>query len=105
MKKLLLISLLIGVLPLSMAAQDDDLYFVPKKKTAVESVNDHYGLPRETYYSGSNRSVDDYNRRMSTYEPLDSASSDINDFSGELGVYPDSLDDYKLTKELERFAD
>ena len=31
MKKLILISLLIGALPLSMVAQDDDLYFVPKR--------------------------------------------------------------------------
>lgn len=105
MKKLILISLLIGALPLSMVAQDDDLYFVPKKKTTVESTTDKYGLPRDTYYSGSNRSVDDYNRRMSSYEPIDSASSDIIDFNGELGVYPDSLEDFKLTKKMERFED
>jgi len=105
MKKLILISLLIGALPLSMVAQDDDLYFVPKKKNSVEKVTDNHGLPRETYYSGSNRSVDDYNRRMSTYVPIDSASSDIIDFNGELGVYPDSLEDFKLTKKMERFDD
>ena len=105
MKKLILISLLIGAMPLSMAAQDDDLYFVPKKSSKVETVNDHYGLPRDTYYIGSNRSVDDYNRRMSSYVPLDSASSDIIDFNGELGVYPDSLDDYGLTRKMERFDD
>ena len=105
MKKLILISLLIGALPLSMVAQDDDLYFVPKKKSNVEKVADKYGLPRETYYSGSNRSVDDYNRRMSKYEPIDSASSDIIDFDGKLGVYPDSLEDFNLTKKMERFDD
>ena len=105
MKKLILISLLIGALPLSMVAQDDDLYFVPKKSSKVERVNDNYGLPRETYYAGSNRSVDDYNRRMSTYVPIDSAASDIIDFNGELGVYPDSLDDYTLTRKMERFDD
>ena len=105
MKKLILISLLIGALPLSMVAQDDDLYFVPKKQSAAESVNAHFGQPRETYYSGSNRSTDEYNRRLSTYEPIDSASMDIIDFNGELGVYPDSLDDYKLTKKLQRFDD
>ena len=105
MKKLVLISLLIGALPLSMVAQDDDLYFVPKKKSAAEKVIVNNGQPRETYYSGSNRSVDDYNRRLSTYVPIDSASSDIIDFNGELGVYPDSLDDYKLTKKMERFDD
>ena len=105
MKKLILISLLIGALPLSMVAQDDDLYFVPKKKSAVEKVTDKSGLPRDTYYSGSNRSVDDYNRRVSTYVPIDSASSDIIDFDGALGVYPDSLDDFSLTKKMERFDD
>jgi hypothetical protein len=105
MKKLILISLLIGALPLSMVAQDDDLYFVPKKSSKVERVNDNYGLPRETYYSGSNRNIDDYNRRMSTYVPIDSVSSDIIDFDGKLGVYPDSLDDYSLTRKMERFDD
>lgn len=105
MKKLILISLLIGALPLSMVAQDDDLYFVPKKQSAVEKASVRNGLPRETYYSGSNRSVDDYNRRVSTYEPVDSASSDIIDFDGTLGVYPDSLEDFRLTKKMERFDD
>ena len=105
MKKLMLISLLIGALPLSMVAQDDDLYFVPKKKDQVEKVTYNYGQPRETIYSGSNRSVDEYNRRVSTYEPIDSASSDIIDFDGTLGVYPDSLEDFKLTKKMERFDD
>ena len=105
MKKWFLISLLIGALPLSMVAQDDDLYFVPKKQSAAEKVYDRYGLPRETYYSGSNRSIDDYNRRMSTYVPIDSALSDTISFSGELGVYPDSLDDFNLTRKMERFDD
>ena len=38
MKKLLLISMLIGTMPFSMLAQDDDLYFVPKKKSVEKSV-------------------------------------------------------------------
>ena len=105
MKKLMLISLLIGALPLSMVAQDDDLYFVPKKQDKVEKVTYNYGQPRETVYSGSNRSVDEYNRRVSTYEPIDSASSDIIDFDGTMGVYPDSLEDFSLTKKMERFDD
>ena len=36
MKKLLLISMLIGAMPLALMAQDDDLYFVPKKKKMIE---------------------------------------------------------------------
>ena len=66
MKKLLLISMLIGAMPLAMMAQDDDLYFVSKKKKSVvvEEAQDQFGLPKDTYYAGSNRSVDEYNRRF-----------------------------------------
>ena len=103
MKKLLLISMLIGAMPLALMAQDDDLYFVSKKKS-VEKAIDNYGMPRDTYYSGSDRSVDEYNRRTSHYEHLDSLSSDIIEFDGEKGVYPDSLaSDYQVTKRLRRF--
>ena len=58
MKKLLLISMLIGAMPLAMMAQDDDLYFVAKKKkaTTTEQVTDRYGMPKDTYYAGSDRS-------------------------------------------------
>ena len=108
MKKLLLISMLIGAMPLSMLAQDDDLYFVPKKKSSVEVVTDNYGMPKDTYYAGSDRSVDEYNRRTkSTYVEIDGDSTkvDIIDFNGQKGVYPDSLqnEDFKLTKKMTRF--
>ena len=110
MKRLLLISMILGMLPMSMVAQIDDLYFVPQKKT-VEKVTDNYGMPSETYYAGSNRSVDDYNRRtISRYEPIanDSTLSDTISFSAEKGVYPtDSIEveDFQLTKEMSRFDD
>lgn len=108
MKKLLLISMVFGAMPLAMMAQDDDLYFVPKKKSA-EKVQDNYGMPKNTYYCGSDRSIDDYNRRLqSSYQVIDgdSTKSDIIDFSSEKGVYPDSLnEDYKLTKQMARFDD
>lgn len=109
MKKLLLISLFAGVLPLSMTAQVDDLYFVPKKKS-VEKVTDHYGMPKDVYYSGSNRSVDEYNRRtISHYEPIgaDSILNDTIQFIAEKGVYPDSTvtEDFNLTKQMSRFDD
>lgn len=111
MKKLLLISMLAGALPMALMAQDDDLYFTPKKRVVVETSNDRYGMPKDTYYSGSDRSVDEYNRRMkSQVEALDgdSAKSDIISFDGEKGVYPDSTlskDDYKYTKRMSRFDD
>ena len=104
-----------GMLPLSMVAQVDDLYFVPKKKSA-EKVTDNYGMPTDVYYSGSDRSIDEYNRRgRSTVEVLDNdtTANDIIVFSPEKGVYPsDSLasdsvsdEDFKLTKRMSRFED
>ncbi len=109
MKKLLLISMLIGALPFTMQAQDDDLYFVPKKKSVEKSVVE----PSPTYTDNS-RSIDEYNRRMtSSYQvidgdttKIDSLRSDIITFNGEKGVYPDSLsEDYELTKKMSRFDD
>ena len=108
MKKLLLISMLVGAMPLAMMAQDDDLYFVSKKKksTVVEEAQDHFGMPKDTYYAGSNRSVDEYNRRFrSQVEQIgDSSKVDVISFNGEKGIYPDSLfEDFELTKKMARF--
>ena len=98
-----------SMLPLSLVAQDDDLYFVPKKKS-IDKVTDRYGMPKEVYYSGSDRSIDEYNRRtVSHYEPIgtDSILSDTIQFLGEKGVYPDSIvtEDFNLTKQMSRFDD
>lgn len=110
MKKWLLLSLIAGVVPLTMQAQDD-MYFVPSKnkKSSVETVRpvSSYAPVRDTYYSGSNRDVDEYNRRGgSYYEALPGDStSDIINFSGEVGVYPDSTqtEDYQLTRQMSRY--
>ena len=109
MKRLLLISMIAAMLPLSLVAQDDDLYFVPKKKS-VEKVTDNYGIPANVYYVGSDRSIDEYNRRTKSYYEVIGADSTLNDtisFSAEKGVYPDSIsdEDFKLTKEMSRFDD
>ena len=110
MKRLLLISVITGLLPLSMVAQDDDLYFVPKKKS-VEKVTDNYGMPSGVYYSGSDRSIDEYNRRTMSHVEMIGNDSTLNDtisFSAEKGVYPnDSIsdEDFKLTKKMSRFDD
>ena len=110
MKRLLLISMITGLLPLSMVAQDDDLYFVPKKKSA-EKVTDNYGMPSGVYYSGSDRSIDEYNRRTMSHVEMIGNDSTLNDtisFSAEKGVYPnDSIsdEDFKLTKKMSRFDD
>ena len=105
MKKIFLFSILMGALPLSMVAQDD-MYFSPKKKSAEKVTTS--GMPKDTYYSGSNRSVDEYNRRGSSYEVIDVDSlNDIIDFSAVQGVYPDSTEseDYALTRKMQRFED
>jgi len=105
MKKWIILSVILGVLPLGMQAQDDDMYFVPTKKN-VEKDNARYGLPRDTYYSGSSRSVDDYNRQGSYYEVISNSNDSLNDvidFSAVQGVYPDSVSDFQLTRRMERF--
>ena len=108
MKNKMMVSLLLGALPLAMMAQGDDMYFVPSKKNVErESVN--YGVPHSTYYSGSNRRVDDYNRRVgsSYYQVIanDTTGNDIIDFSAEQGVYPDSAqtEDFALTRQMSRW--
>ena len=103
----LLVSLMLGALPLTMMAQDDDMYFVPSKKSAGSSTV-RTVRPAPTFYSGSNRSVDEYNRRGGSYYqvvPTDTIGNDIINFNGELGVYPDSamMDDYALTRNMSRW--
>ena len=91
MKKFFMISVLMGALPLSMVAQDD-LYFVPKKKSAeVVEVTTPV-----------------YNRAKSQYEVIQNDSTiDIIEFDGQKGVYPDSIvtEDFELTKRMQRFED
>ena len=103
---------LFAFLPFSLMAQDDDMYFVPTKENVAKEAK-KYGMPKDTYYSGSQRSVDDYNRRAwSTVTPVDSAGNDIIEFSAVRGVYPDSAytevqedNDYQLTRRMSRFDD
>ena len=56
MKKLLLLTV-VAALPLGLMAQDDDMYFVPTKENVAKETK-NYGMPKKTYYSGSNRSVE-----------------------------------------------
>ena len=99
MKKLLLISMLIGAMPLAMIAQDDDLYFVPKKKKAqVEKVKDITPV------------VAPQPKAKSSYEVIDGDTTklDVIDFTEGKGIYPaDTLEteDFALTKNMVRFDD
>lgn len=86
----------------------DDMYFTPSKKMKMEA-KAQYDKARETYYCGSDRDVDEYNRRARHRIPRgyvtelddstsstkvlssDSIGSDIIDFKAGTGIYPDSL--------------
>lgn len=94
MKKFMLLFALCGVSSLTMTAQDDDLYFTPKKQVKATVADDN----TPAYYAGSNRAVDEYNRRgkyRSKYQVIDSDSldGDVISFTPGTGVYPDSTYD------------
>lgn len=119
MKKTFLLLAFAGAFALQALAQSDDMYFSPSKSKAKEA-------PQEapTYYVGSHRDVDEYNRRGrfgSSYQPIgtDSLGNDIFAFQKGTGVYPDSsyvdttfsyggnsdwvYDDYPYTRLLSRW--
>jgi hypothetical protein len=92
MKRIILLSVLAGVMPLSSMAQDDDLYFTPTKGKVVSS----YEEAEPAYYSGSDRDVDEYNRNgkfWSHYQQIgsDSLGNDIIQMTMGKGIYPDSM--------------
>lgn len=111
MKKMYLLAVLMAAaMPFTSMAQDDDLYFNPKKE-AKEKAERKAALLREykaqqarrdsiyaLYWSGSNRNVDEYNRGgrfLSHYEKVgtDSLGNDIIQFHVGKGVAPDSIYD------------
>ena len=91
--RFLFLSVLMGAMPLTMAAQDDDLYFTPKKSSKdapVKIERDVYDRP--AYYCGSPRNVDEYNRRgklKSYYQKIgtDSLGNDVIEFHEGDGTY------------------
>ena len=111
MKKMYLLAVLIAAaMPLSSMAQDDDLYFNPKKEAKEQAekraaMQKAYELQRARrdsiyalYWSGSNRNVDEYNRGgrlFSHYEKVgtDSLGNDIIQFHVGKGLAPDSIYD------------
>ncbi|MCI7579863.1 MAG: hypothetical protein MST01_06430 [Prevotella sp.] len=113
MKRTFILLALVASMPLTMNAQDD-MYFVPTKKNVEKSKKD-YGMPKDTYYSGSNRSVDDYNRRHtecwenqlkdgSQVVAIDSLGNEIATVNVKKGKSKhDSIlnDDYKYTRMME----
>ena len=99
MKKLILLVALIAAMPLSIMAQDDDLYFNPKQE-AKKAAAEREKMEREisANYSGSKRNVDEYNRNgkfISRFQKIgtDSLGNDIITFRVGRGVKPDSIYD------------
>ncbi|MFQ7113880.1 hypothetical protein [Hallella bergensis] len=121
MKRLFLLLLIAGSVSVSTLAQSDDLYFVPQKTTkpAQPGTSDD----RPTYYRGSNRGVDEYNRAgrfRSYYQKIgtDSLGNDIITFQSGKGVGPDTSyidtayvypgsvdfdDDFEYTRRMSRW--
>lgn len=91
-KYLLLLTALVAAT--AVHAQGDDVYFVPKKE--VKTAAAKKTVAAETYYIGSDRDVDEYNRHGALYSTVDSLGNDIvDDFDAAPGEYPDSLsEDY-----------
>ena len=121
MSKTLILSVLFGVLPISMMAQDD-LYFTPKKGEKTAKVTSQVkDIP--AYHSGSSRDVDEYNRRgaFGSYVEdvaVDTLDADIIDFHSGAEDLADSLDvlqrpqreydeddDYIYSRRMRRFDD
>ena len=106
MKKWILLSMTLVLTSLTATAQDD-MYFASSKKMkaereAAQKAREAY---ERTYYCGSQRSVDDYNRMGSSYQMLPKDTGDVITFDAVEGVYPDSVADYQLTKQMTRFDD
>ena len=135
MKKMYLLAVLMAAtMPFTAMAQDDDLYFNPKKE--VKKQAEHRAQLQRAYaeqkarrdsiyalyWSGSNRSVDEYNRGgrfLSHYENVgkDSLGNDIIQFHVGKGVAPDSIyddayfaqkyadpeEDFSRTREMSRW--
>lgn len=119
MKKTFLLIAFASVFSFQSWAQSDDMYFTPSKQKVKEKTHEV-----STYYVGSDRDVDEYNRRGhfgSYYQNIssDSIGTDIISFQKGNGVYPDSsyvdtcfaydggqewvYDDYPYTRRLSRW--
>lgn len=93
MKKIFLLLVAAGTMSLQAMAQNDDLYFIPN--SVSKSAKSNAPVEKPTYYAGSDRSTDEYNRAgrfRSYYQKIgtDTLGNDIITFQGGEGVYPDT---------------
>lgn len=115
MKQQILLTVILGMSSISMMAQDDDLYFVPKKSVEPSARTEVTTTEQSTNHLGSDRDVDEYNRRSlrSYYQKIktDSIGDDIISFTEGDGNYPDTIyvedidsyDDYLYSRRMGRF--
>lgn len=118
MKKFLMLLVVAGAMPLASMAQDD-VYFTPSKNVDTPKAD------KQTYYCGSKRGVDEYNRygKLNSYYQkigTDSLGNDIITFMPGDGAYRDSSaadtayvypgsarfddgDDYTYTRRMSRW--
>lgn len=116
MKKLIFLSALVLSVPSGSFAQDD-LYFTPKKKDK-KSETVIKEQPETVYHSGSDRDIDEYNRRglKSYYQYIgtdslgndtvvlygDGSKTDVRGYERSAG---DDDDDYAYSRRMSRFDD
>ena len=105
MKKWMFLSMVFVALPVTMIAQDDDMYFASNKSKTTQQKPSQV-RENASYYSGSSRSIDEYNRRYgSGYEVLPADTGDVISFAPVEGVYPDSVSDFQMTRQMQRWDD
>lgn len=94
MKKLIFTIIAAVAIPSATMAQSDDMYFVPKK-SATTDTKTVKAKEAPTYYCGSNRDIDEYNRHgrfITARSKTDSiVANDIVSLAPGRGVYPDTL--------------
>lgn len=131
MKKIVLASLIMACLPLVAMAQsaDDDLYFIPKKKTEKkeevkevrtvapqkQTTTNVYAAPGSTVVvkdvKGRTRDVDEYNRRFTSRDNTFSMDNDtlyieekpLNERGEWVNEFQGSQDDYEYAMRIVRF--
>ncbi|MBR5687914.1 MAG: hypothetical protein IKX36_08140 [Prevotella sp.] len=112
MKKWIFLTVIAGVMPFTLWAQDD-MYFTPTKPVEKSTVTPAQ-TEKPTYYSGINQTVDEYNRRHlnSSYQVIgtDSLGNDIIEMTEGTGypkdtvyIFRDNDDDFAYSRRMGRF--
>ena len=95
-KKMILLAVWTGIMPLSLYAQNDDLYFIPKRSTEKADTDKSQTAPS---YRTSYRDIDEYNRRTPA-EPAEEKRSACRDRDRR---FDDDYDDYTYSQRMRRF--